>query len=116
MRRLDSPSADSVRKGVADLEGYLLWQAETEKARAAAEAFTAGLDWLTAGQREEVLALYTRTELDRSRASVTHIARRARELREEYQARYDRLRRRAVAWCLALGAVAVFLLCLARTR
>ncbi|WP_374984565.1 hypothetical protein [Streptomyces fradiae] len=114
MGRQEPAGADAVRDGIASMEGYLLWQVEIEQARTAAEAFADRLDWLTSGQREQVVDLYTRTELDRSRASITHTAQRARQLRQEYQERYDHLRRRAVAWCLILGAAVSFLVCLGR--
>ncbi|MEU7568720.1 hypothetical protein AB0A99_22495 [Streptomyces fradiae] len=114
MGRQESVGADAVRDGIASMEGYLLWQGEIEQARMAAEAFADRLDWLTSGQREQVTDLYTRTELDRSRASIAHTAQRARQLRQEYQDRYDHLRRRAVACCLTLGAAAVLLVCLVR--
>ncbi|MFE1315132.1 hypothetical protein [Streptomyces sp. NPDC058755] len=99
---------DSVQAGIARMEGYLLWQGEIERARAEAESFADELDWLTTAQREKVVDLFTRRQLDLSRMAITRTAQRALQLRQEYQQRYDCLKRRGFAAALALGAAAVF--------
>ncbi|MFI2434316.1 hypothetical protein [Streptomyces sp. NPDC018693] len=103
---------DAVRDGIAQMEGYLLWQGEIEQARAEAESFADQLDWLTTAQREAVVDLFVRHRLDLSHSLLRRTARRALQLREEYQERYDHLKRRLFAVALALGAAAVFVNCL----
>ncbi|MEV0181838.1 hypothetical protein [Streptomyces sp. NPDC050625] len=98
---------DAVQAGIARVEGYLLWQGEVERARTEAESFADELDWLTTAQREVVVDLFTRRQLDLSRAAITRTAQRALQLRQEYQHRYDCLRRRGFATALALQAATV---------
>ncbi|MFG2526460.1 hypothetical protein [Streptomyces sp. NPDC048516] len=104
-----TPDSRTVQAGIADIEGYLLWQAETDRARADAEAFVDALDWPTAAQRQELVRLLALRQLDLSRRSVTRIAARALQLRREYQQRYDCLKRRVLAAVLALLAALVLL-------
>jgi hypothetical protein len=99
---------DAVRAGIARVEGYLLWQGEVERARAEAESFADELDWLTTAQREAVVDLFARRQLDLSRTAITRTAQRALQLRQEYQDRYDYLRRRGFAAAMALEAATVF--------
>ncbi|MGA5563333.1 cytochrome C oxidase subunit I [Streptomyces platensis] len=89
------------------MEGYLLWQAEVDCARADAEAAVDALDWPTTAQREELVALLARRQLDVSQLALTRIATRAHQLRGEYQQRYDVLRRRALAAVVGLVAALV---------
>ncbi|MEE1731169.1 hypothetical protein ACFV2I_25405 [Streptomyces microflavus] len=96
------PDKDSAR-GLAQLEGYLLWNAEVERARTQARRFTDELPWLTTAQREDVERVYLTDRVAVSRESLTRVRDRAAELRGEYTARYDRLRVR----CVALSVVAV---------
>lgn len=103
------PDSRTVQAGIAGIEGYLLWQAETDRARAEAEAFVDALDWPTAAQRQELVRLLALRQLDLSQRAVTRIACRARQLRREYQQRYDCLRRRVLATVLALLAALVLL-------
>ncbi|MBF9069261.1 hypothetical protein I2501_14640 [Streptacidiphilus sp. NEAU-YB345] len=86
------------------LEGYLYWQAETDRAQQEAERFADLLPWLTTGQREEVVRLYRQQRLDSSRAFVERIARRARRLQREYATRYQQLRIRVLAATFAAAA------------
>nr|WP_202546493.1 hypothetical protein [Streptomyces sp. SID2119] len=88
---------------MAQLEGYLLWNAEVESARAQARRFTGELPWLTTAQREDVERVYLADRVAVSRESLTRVRDRAAELRGEYTARYERLRAR----CVALSVVAV---------
>ncbi|MFJ8849082.1 hypothetical protein [Streptomyces sp. NPDC102437] len=96
------PDKDSAR-GLAQLQGYLLWSAEVEEARRRAGRFTDELPWLTTAQREDVERVYTADRLAASRATLCRISARATALRGEYEARYRRLRAR----CVAAGVVAV---------
>ncbi|MET7933146.1 hypothetical protein [Streptomyces sp. NPDC005322] len=104
-----TPDGPSVEAGIATMEGYLLWQAEIERTRTEAESLVDGLDWPTTAQREELVELLARRQLDLSRVTVSRIAARALQLREEYQHRYDHLKRRVVACALAAVAVVIFL-------
>ncbi|MFC8286060.1 hypothetical protein [Streptomyces cyaneofuscatus] len=97
-----NPDKDSAR-GLAQLEGYLLWNAEVERARAQARRFTGELPWLTTAQREDVERVYLAHRVAVSRESLTRVRDRAADLRGEYTARYERLRAR----CVALSVVAV---------
>ncbi|MGW0563889.1 hypothetical protein ACWDZ4_25580 [Streptomyces sp. NPDC003016] len=98
------PEGDSDR-GLAQLEGYLLWSAEVAEARRQAGLFTEQLPWLTTAQREDVERVYTAERLAASRAMLVRIADRATALRGEYTERYCRLRTRCVAAAvLAAGA------------
>ncbi|PVC82391.1 MULTISPECIES: hypothetical protein [Streptomyces] len=96
------PDKDSAR-GLAQLEGFLLWNAEVERARRQARRFTDQLPWLTTAQREDVERVFITERVAVSRESLTRIRDRAEELREEYTGRYARLRARCVA--VAVGAV-----------
>ncbi|MBK3558707.1 hypothetical protein JHN55_19690 [Streptomyces sp. MBT56] len=97
------PDKDSAR-GLAQLEGFLLWNAEVERARRQARRFTDQLPWLTTAQREDVERVFITERVAVSRESLTRIRDRAEELREEYTGRYARLRARCVA--VSVGAVA----------
>lgn len=99
-----------VAEGVARLEGYLLCQAELGDARADAEAFARRMPWLTTAQREQVVRLYTEDRVALSRRTLQRIVDRCHELRGEYSARYEELRRRLVGVCVALVLLA-FSLC-----
>ncbi|MFD5871585.1 hypothetical protein [Streptomyces sp. NPDC060322] len=89
------PDKESTR-GLAQVEGYLLWNAEVEQARRAARRFTDALPWLTTAQRDDVERVYVADRVEICRETLTRIAGRAVELRGEYTARYDRLRARCV--------------------
>ncbi|MFG2828277.1 hypothetical protein ACGFWI_12570 [Streptomyces sp. NPDC048434] len=104
-----TPDSRTVQAGIASMEGYLLWQAEIDRARSDAEAFVDALDWPTTAQREELVGLLARRQLDLSQLTVTRIATRALQLRREYQQRYDVLKRRVLATALALLAALVLL-------
>lgn len=95
------PDKESAR-GLAQLEGFLLWNAEVEGARRQARRFTDELPWLTTAQREDVERVYLADRVAASRRSLTRVRDRADELREEYTERYARLRARCVA--LSAGA------------
>ncbi|MFI8437254.1 hypothetical protein ACIGJO_26640 [Streptomyces sp. NPDC079020] len=96
------PHEDSAR-GLAQLEGYLLWNAEIEEARRQARRLTGQLPWLTTAQREDVERVYLMERMAGCRESLTRITGRAAELRGEYTERYEQLRAR----CVAASVVAV---------
>ena len=101
MATADARGPSEAAVGINQLEGYLLWQAETDRARDSAREFSARLPWLTTDQRVEVERAYTQDRLEQSKAYLLRIAGRCRELQREYQERYDALRRRlAVAFVL----------------
>lgn len=101
MATADARGPGEAAVGINQLEGYLLWQAETDRARESAREFCARLPWLTSAQREEVERVYTQDRLEQSKAYLLRIAARCRELQREYQERYDVLRRRlAIAFLL----------------
>lgn len=99
---LPSPH-EGVQHGLRQLDGYLYWQAELTEARKEAAAFCEKLPWLTSGERRELEEQYARARIDMSKTSTRRIAHRCAELREEYEARYQCLRRRTVALTLATG-------------
>jgi hypothetical protein len=109
---MDEHSAEAVR-GLRRMDGYLYWQAEISRARRAACAFTGGLPWLTAGEREDVERRYIEQQLHASRETVDHLAERCRELQQTYEQRYRRLRQRLVASLAAGTAIAAALAALA---
>ncbi|MFI0934326.1 hypothetical protein ACH4RG_21730 [Streptomyces sp. NPDC021019] len=100
------PDEDCAR-GLAQLEGFLLWNAELERARRQARRFTDRLPWLTTAQREDVERVFIAERVAASRESFTHIRDRADELREEYSGRYVRLRARCVAVSTGAAGVAI---------
>lgn len=91
-----------VARGLAELEGYLLCQAELRGARAEAEAFVERLPWLTAAQRTEVVRVYTEERLALARRMLHQVTERCHALRQEYAQRYALLRRRLYCRCTAL--------------
>ncbi|MFD8690128.1 hypothetical protein [Streptomyces sp. NPDC059651] len=99
------PEKDSAR-GLAQMEGYLLWNAEIEEARRRARRFTDALPWLTTAQREDVERVYTADRAAASRAMLVRVSVRAAELRGEYSERYHRLRTRCVAAAVICAGVA----------
>ncbi|MFF3543351.1 hypothetical protein ACFYXD_16090 [Streptomyces platensis] len=93
-------------QAVSEIEGFLLWEAEKDRARTRAEAFCAGLPWLSDTQRREVELRYCQDQRDTSRAYLERIATRSAALRTEYEGVYRALRRRLITAFLA-GTVAV---------
>ncbi|MGW7431744.1 hypothetical protein ACWGIN_19625 [Streptomyces sp. NPDC054861] len=91
--------------GLARLEGYLLSQAARQEARRAGEEFARGLTWLGPLERDEIAGRFADEHLALRREMLRAVAARIAELRTEYGARYERLRRRTLA--VALTAVAV---------
>ncbi|REK90380.1 hypothetical protein DY245_10195 [Streptomyces inhibens] len=96
----------SMDQAINEIEGYLLWEAEKDRARTRANAFCAGLPWLTDTQRREVELRYCQDQCDASRAYLERIAVRSATLRTEYESVYRALRRRLITAFLS-GTVAV---------
>ncbi|MER7482743.1 hypothetical protein ABTX60_34765 [Streptomyces sp. NPDC126510] len=90
-----------------EVEGHLLAAAAREEARAAADRFAAGLDRLPEVERAEVARRFAAEHLVLSQASWQRTARRAEELRREYEAVYRRLRARLLAGVLLAVALLV---------
>ncbi|MGW9173746.1 hypothetical protein [Streptomyces decoyicus] len=93
-------------RAINEIEGFLLWEAEKDRARTRAEAFCAGLPWLTDSQRREVELRYCQDQRDASRAYLERIAVRSATLRTEYEGVYRALRRRLITAFLS-GSLAV---------
>jgi hypothetical protein len=96
----------SMDRAVNEIEGYLLWEAEKDRARSRADAFCAGLPWLTDTQRQEVASHYCQDQRRVSRDFLERIAARSVTLRAEYEGAYLALRRRLITAFLT-GALAV---------
>jgi hypothetical protein len=88
-----------------DIEGHLLIATAHAEGRMAAARFTARLDWLTEGQRVEVERQFKSEYLALSRLSWQRTAERGRQLRDEYEETYRRLRQRTLACCLLACAL-----------
>lgn len=104
-RAPSDPATESAR-GLAKMEGYLLWNAEVEQARRLARRFTDQLPWLTTAQREDVERVYTAERTAESRVVLARISARALQLRGEYTERYRRLRARCVAAAVVCAGAA----------
>ncbi|MFG3120045.1 hypothetical protein ACGF4C_37505 [Streptomyces sp. NPDC048197] len=100
-------------RAVNEIEGFLLWEAEKDRARTRAEAFCAALPWLTDTQRQEVAVRYCQDQHETSRAYLQRIAVRSASLRTEYEGVYRVLRRRLVTACVSATTVLVALVTVA---
>ncbi|MEV0777762.1 hypothetical protein ACIBLA_29640 [Streptomyces sp. NPDC050433] len=98
-----SPTPGEASVGIQQLEGYLLAQSRVREARTHAVIFADRMPWLTTAQHEEVVGLYTQDHIAMSRRALETVVARAAELRAEYTARYELLRRRLV--CASLTAL-----------
>ncbi|MEV6568733.1 hypothetical protein [Streptomyces kronopolitis] len=104
----EMPEADgtAMDRALNEIEGFLLREAEKDRARRRAEAFSAGLPWLTDTQRREVELHYCRDQRDASWAYLERVAHRSATLRTEYEDVYRALRRRLITAVLG-GTLAV---------
>ncbi|MGV9253654.1 hypothetical protein [Streptomyces sp. NPDC003697] len=118
----DLPPAEQPARLVNEVEGYLLAQAERDRARREAAALCARLPWLTGAQADDVTHHYVRQRLDITRQTLRTIADRAEQLRHEYETRYAALRREllrrhaAFACALLAGAGTLVTVLCALTR
>lgn len=110
----DERLRSEVSRGVTQVEGYLLWQGELAEARRSAKVFADKLPWLTTGQRDEIVRLYTSERVAYSAAAVVRNAERIRIIQSQYVARYRLLKARVLGAALAatalVAAVAALLL------
>ncbi len=60
-------------RGLAQLEGFLLWNAEVERARRRACRFTDQLPWLTTAQREDVERVFVAEHVITARESLIRV-------------------------------------------
>ncbi|WP_194117775.1 hypothetical protein [Streptomyces hoynatensis] len=105
-RQLGREAKAQAAAGIAQLEGYLLWQAELRGARAEGEDFATRLPSLSEAQRAEVAGLYAEERLRLAKRLLRGLGERSREFEEEYALRYRRLRQRL--WCAAACACLAF--------
>ena len=98
------PETESeIAAGIARIEGYLLARSHVQEAERDAEAFADRMPWLTTGQREEVVRVYTGDRIAVSRRVLEALVARSQELRAEHTARYEELRRRLL--CASVAAL-----------
>ncbi|MFH8747332.1 hypothetical protein ACH4GK_08835 [Streptomyces rimosus] len=97
----------STAEAINEIEGFLLWEAEKDRARTRAREFGDRLPWLTRSQRAEVERQYQADQLEFSGACLRRIAARSGELRAEYEGVYRELRRRLFTAFLAAAVVLV---------
>ncbi len=102
-------SQSETAAGLAQLEGYLAAQTYRKGARVEAEAFAERLPWLTTAQHEDVVRAYTEDRMALTRRVLEGVVERCSELRGEYTARYEQLRRRLFCHLtvIALAALAL---------
>ncbi|MFD9866941.1 hypothetical protein ACFXI8_06475 [Streptomyces niveus] len=106
-----APSPGEASSGIQQLEGYLLAQSRVREARTHAVIFADRMPWLTSAQHEEVVSLYTQDHIAMSRRALEAVVARAGELRAEYTARYELLKRRLLcAYLIALTGLGCVLL------
>ncbi|MEV5596107.1 hypothetical protein [Streptomyces sp. NPDC052496] len=103
---METEAGPGTAEGLARLEGYLLLHAERDRASHEARTFADRLPWLTTAQRDEVIRCYTEERLTAVRRDLERIRTRCHQLRAEYTARYETLRRRLLHTCCAAGLLA----------
>jgi hypothetical protein len=87
------PRAEEASALAAEAEGYLLARSHQDDARREARQLCADLPWLTSAQAEEVARHYYERRMALTRQMLGATVRRAGELRQEYEERYQQLRR-----------------------
>lgn len=101
--RQTRPTGDhEIAAAINEVEGYLLYQAELQTASEEAEAFVRRMPWLTTAQKEEVARHYADQRIELSKHLIRAIATRCGELRDEYTARYEKLRQRLMCMSAAV--------------
>ncbi|MGY0017600.1 hypothetical protein [Streptomyces sp. cg35] len=90
---------------IREIEGYLMVEAARSEGRSAARRFVERMPWLTESQAADVQRAYLEAYLGEQRELWRRSAERARELRAEYEGRYQVLRRRFVGAALVVGVV-----------
>ncbi|MFF0392927.1 hypothetical protein ACFYS8_30110 [Kitasatospora sp. NPDC004615] len=108
-------AAGEADTGLRQLEGYLYWQDQNRQARRAAAEFADLLPWLTAAQRLDLEHHFVHTQLQAARRGLEQFRETRERLREQYGARYHRLRVRCLLSAL-LATVLCATACLAVVR
>ncbi|MEV5436499.1 hypothetical protein AB0K80_10750 [Streptomyces sp. NPDC052682] len=90
--RAPEPPRDGESTLAVEVEGYLLARLHHDDARREAEDLCGRLPWLTAAQAEDLTRHYVCRRMELTRGMLLQTARRADELRQEYEARYAALR------------------------
>ncbi|WP_052509007.1 hypothetical protein [Kitasatospora griseola] len=98
-------AAGEADAGLRQLEGYLYWQDQNRQARRAAQEFADLLPWLTAAQRLDLENHLAHTQLQAARRGLEQFREHRERLREQYGARYHRLRVRCLLAVLLATAV-----------
>ncbi|MFH8370087.1 hypothetical protein [Streptomyces sp. NPDC018031] len=98
----ESSTPDDVAAGIARIEGYLLCQAALRRARDEGQAFADRMPWLTTAQHQEVARRFAEAHVEVTRTALRSVAARCEELKAEYTARYELLRRRLLCRTAAL--------------
>ncbi|WP_399934076.1 hypothetical protein [Streptomyces kanamyceticus] len=96
------PHLDEAAAIAAEAEGFLIAHGHRVEAHREARALCEKLPWLTTAQAEDLTRHYVQHRMALTRHMLGTTARRAQELRGEYEARYQQLRRallkRHAAW------------------
>lgn len=92
------------KAGMVRLEGYLMSEAALREAREEANAFAQRLTWLGPGEQHEIAGLLAEHHLKGKREMLAAVVVRSEQLKAEYEARYEQLRRRLV--CATVTSVA----------
>ena len=91
--RARHPRADQPAALAAEAEGYLLVHSHYDDARREAGELCARMPWLTTAQAEDVAHHYCERRMALTRHMLRATVQRADELRQEYENRYQELRR-----------------------
>ncbi|MEU0946846.1 hypothetical protein ABZ379_29490 [Streptomyces canus] len=87
------PRASKTVDLAAEAEGFLLARSHHDAARREAAQLCAGMLWLTTAQAEEVARYYCERRMLLTRHMLRASVQRADELHQEYESRYQELRR-----------------------
>jgi hypothetical protein len=107
---LGTPGGREVPPSV-EMEAHLIAHTHRERARQEARELCARMPWLTSAQAEDLARHYVPLRIGLSRRMLREVTERADQLRREYEARYqelrrDLLRRHAAAACATLACAA----------
>ncbi|MFF0095100.1 hypothetical protein ACFYSF_34910 [Streptomyces canus] len=91
--RARHPHADQTAALAAEAEGYLLVRSHRDAARREAGELCARMPWLTTAQAEDLAHHYCERRMLLTRHMLSATVQRAEQLRQEYENRYQELRR-----------------------
>ncbi|MDH6565273.1 hypothetical protein M2160_000294 [Streptomyces sp. SAI-117] len=91
--RTRHPRGDQAAALGAEAEGYLLARSHRDAARREAGELCARMPWLTTAQAEDVTRHYCERRMMLTRHMLHATVQRAEQLRQEYETRYQDLRR-----------------------